>query len=86
MQLVRFILRQVVTHLAHVWLCLVGSDIKVTVGDLLDDATVLTHASTLIAVAEQCEIGILRGAGVAIVVAGHLQKLWEVAIEKGSRS
>ena len=85
MQLVRFVLRQllVVTHLVHIWLCLVGSDIKVTVGELLD---VLTHASTLIAVAEQCEIGILRGAGVAIVVAGHLYKLWEVTIEKGSRS
>ena len=84
MQLVRFVLRQllVVTHLVHIWLCLVGSDIKVTVGELLD---VLTHASTL-AVAEQCEIGTVRGAGVAIVVAGHLYKLREVTIEKGSRS
>ena len=30
----------------------------------------------------QCEIGTVRGAGAAIVVAGHLYKLWEVTIEK----
>ena len=82
----RFVLRQAVTHLAHVWLCLVDSDIKVTVGELLDDGTVLTHASTLIAVTEQCKIGTVRGASAAIAVAGHLYQLWEVNIEKGGRS